>query len=85
MAKKSTSRDRSSELGGGGLEGGRGLRHGWYAGHKALHTCTSWYAFAVMVGSSIIFGLGHTTAMLQSLFGARDHCHATIFALWFSL
>ena len=49
----------------GGSGGGQG-RGGPYAGHKALHTCTSWYAYAAMFGSSSIIGLGHISAMLQA-------------------
>ena len=26
------------------------VRGGGYAGHKALHTCTYWYAYAAMLG-----------------------------------
>ena len=33
------------------------VEEGPYAGHKALHTCTSWYAYAAMFGSSSIIGL----------------------------
>ena len=38
---------------------------GPYRGHKAIHTCTSWYAYAAMFGSSIIIGLGHKSVNLQ--------------------
>ena len=30
-----------------------------YAGHKALHTCTSWCAYAATLGSSITTGRSH--------------------------
>ena len=43
-----------------------GLEGGAYAGHKAHHTCTSWYAYAAMFSSSSIVGLGHISAMLQA-------------------
>ena len=35
-----------------GLISGDDWRGRPYAGHKALHTCTSWYAYAAMFGSS---------------------------------
>ena len=40
--------------------GGRG-GGGAQAGHKALHTCTSWYAYGAMFGSSL-----HGIAILLS-------------------
>ena len=36
------------------------------AGHKALHTCASWYAYAAMFGSSNANGQSHTCGMLQT-------------------
>ena len=39
--------------------GNTGLPAGPYAGHKALRTCTSWYAYAATFGSSSIIDLGH--------------------------
>ena len=38
---------------------------GPYAGHKALHTCTSWHAYAAMFGSPFITGQGHSTTKLH--------------------
>ena len=47
-----------------GYEGGGGGCHwpGPQAGHKALHTCTSWYAYAAMSSSST-----EIVTMVQSL------------------
>ena len=52
---------------------------GGQAGHKALHTCTSWYAYAAMSGGSIEMStMTHSVATIQSLHQFLARLYSTV-------
>ena len=71
---------------------------GPHAGQRALHTCTSWYAYAAMFGSSIkIYGqtlaqcswlgrvMSATTSGFYTTYIGNPHPNLLTLALWLAL